>query len=150
MRALLRAVIYGMPFAYMGFIWYLSSCPSDAVIYTGLPFDALLKETLHLIEFAFLYLLWVLFFMARGNLSRKLNLLAAALAVLYGFVDEAHQYFVPSRSATVIDLIKNTAGVAAAWYFVDKALFHDRSSGLGRVLVRIGAMSPPNQRHSLY
>ena len=129
LRKIMSIIIIILPLAYMGFIWYLSSKPSDAVINTGLPFDRLLKECLHLIEFAVLYLLWVIALIAGGRFSRQTNKLAAAISVLYAFADEFHQYFVPCRSATITDLLKDTAGVAIAYLIIKNIRSRKKESG---------------------
>ena len=110
MKLLLRISIRISPFLYMGLIWFLSSHPSDAIIDTGFSFDSLLKEALHLIEFAILYILLIMAILTFGELASGASRLAAIWAIAYGFLDEFHQYFVPSRSATVIDLVKDTVG----------------------------------------
>lgn len=111
-----------VPIAYMILVWTLSSLPHNAVV--ELPnssIDRFLKESLHLIEFAILYLMLVLAAFTSGRFSAKINLLCALIAALYGVVDEIHQSFVPYRSATLIDVIKDVAGVLVAYYFVHKA-----------------------------
>lgn len=116
-------IVLLFPFAYMGFIWYLSGKPSDAIINTGLAYDLLLKEGLHLVEFAVLYVLFVFALLAVGRLSTQTNKIAATLSIFYGFIDECHQYFMPYRSFTMIDLIKDTTGVLIAYYIIDRKLF---------------------------
>ncbi|TLS38591.1 VanZ family protein [Pseudalkalibacillus caeni] len=111
-----------LPFGYMGLIWYLSSHPQDHVIDTGLSYDSTIKEALHLVEFATLYVLWLLFFYGLGKLTPATNKLSAFLAIAYGFLDEIHQSFVPSRSATLIDLIKDTIGVLVC-YIILKQIY---------------------------
>ena len=96
----------------------LSSHPSDAIIDTGFSFDSLLKEALHLIEFAILYILVIMAILTFGELASGASRLAAIWAIAYGFLDEFHQYFVPSRSATVIDLVKDTVGVLIVYYWL--------------------------------
>ncbi|WP_366922103.1 VanZ family protein [Metallumcola ferriviriculae] len=128
---IMKLILKSLPILYMAFIWYLSSYPSDAVIHLGLPFEAMLKESLHLVEFAGVYILWVLFFLVSGKFDRKRNILAVVIAIAYGFIDETHQYFVPSRSAAVIDLVKDTVGVMAAWYVVNGAYFNGRFPIIG-------------------
>lgn len=118
---LIKFVIRLLPLAYMGFIWYLSSHPSDAVVNTGWIYDRTLKEALHLIEFGILYLLVVLALLSWGKLSQKSSLRAAVFAFLYGLTDELHQYFVPSRSCSLLDLTKDLIGVALAWYLINRA-----------------------------
>ncbi|MBM7551597.1 VanZ family protein [Thalassobacillus pellis] len=75
-------------------------------------------ESLHLIEFAILYLLLVAALMANHKLSRMTSFLAALIAMTYGLVDEFHQLFVVGRSFTVIDLVKDWIGVLIAWLVV--------------------------------
>ncbi|WP_077215041.1 VanZ family protein [Bacillus dakarensis] len=108
-----------LPLLYMGLIWTLSSMPADAVV--ELPdskIDAYVKESLHLIEFAILYLLFVMAAFTTGTFSEKLSITFAVISCLYGALDEIHQSFVPYRSATWIDLVKDVTGVLAAYYFV--------------------------------
>lgn len=124
MKKFLRRFLFSvLPLAYMALIWFLSSRPSDAVFNTGLPYDRTIKESLHLVEFGILYVMWVLFFNVRGSFSVRLNNLAAFLAIFYGLADEAHQFFVPSRSASLIDLLKDAIGVAVGWYLIHRACF---------------------------
>lgn len=118
----LRWMIKCFPFLYMGFIWYLSDRPADAVVNFPV-YDGFIKESLHLVEFAILYGLFVLFFAVDGKLTKKTNLVAAIISSLYGFVDETHQYFVPNRSATVIDLVKDVLGVFIAYWIVYRGYF---------------------------
>jgi VanZ family protein len=69
-------------------------------------------------------LLGFLFYRAYGktDLPRKavrLLMVSGLSAMLYGISDEIHQYFVPSRTADIIDMIADAAGgfmgAAAAW-----------------------------------
>lgn len=122
-RIAARIFIRFLPVLYMALIWFLSSYPSDAIIDTGLSIDALLKESLHLVEFGILYLLWMFAFAVGGELIPRHSKIAAVIAIAYGLVDELHQYFVPSRSATVVDFIKDIIGVAAARYFFQRGYF---------------------------
>jgi hypothetical protein len=111
-----------LPFAYMGLIWFFSSYPSDAIVNTGLSFDAAIKEALHLVEFGILYVLWVLALLSWDKLNPKSNNIAALFSIFYGLTDELHQYFVPSRSCNIIDFSKDAFGVITAWYIVRKIL----------------------------
>ncbi|WP_102344822.1 VanZ family protein [Bacillus sp. Marseille-P3661] len=110
------------PYLYMVLIWILSSLPSDAIIDTNYSFDNLFKESLHLIEFGILYLLWALSLKLSEKLTLRSNLVIAILSIAYGLIDEIHQAFVPYRSATVIDFVKDTIGVLVAFYFVRKKM----------------------------
>lgn len=100
-------------------IWTLSSMPDNAVV--ELPdsaVDSFVKESLHLVEFAILYLLLVAALLTTGRFSFKLSLICAVIAAAYGLLDEIHQSFVPARSATIIDFVKDVTGVVVASYFV--------------------------------
>lgn len=122
MKSLISSIFKILPLAYMALIWFLSSNSSDAVVTfsTNAYYDAFIKESLHLIEFGILYALLVIAFLSRGELTSKQNLTAVAIALLYGLLDEGHQYFVPSRSATFIDLAKDWIGVGVAWLLINK------------------------------
>ncbi|MGM7721833.1 VanZ family protein [Metabacillus sp. Hm71] len=122
-----KLLITILPFLYMALIWILSSNPADAIVKTPFSFDALLKESLHLIEFAILYWLLVFAFMAHHKWSERASLAAAIIAILYGLTDEIHQSFVPSRSATVIDFIKDTIGVTVSYLFAKKKYFSENN-----------------------
>ncbi|MGM0838919.1 MAG: VanZ family protein [Bacillota bacterium] len=125
------------PLAYMALIWFLSSNPADAFVDTGMSWDNAFKESLHLIEFGILYLLLVLFFLIDGKLTKKVNILCAAIAITYGLTDEIHQSFVPARSATVIDFVKDTIGVLIAFFFIHHAYFGTSYQKLGSILRKI-------------
>ncbi|KKB36540.1 hypothetical protein QY97_00939 [Bacillus thermotolerans] len=98
--------------------------PDNAVI--ELPersIDRFFKESLHLIEFAILYILIINAFLVNGRLTKGAHLTAALIACFYGFVDEIHQAFVPSRSATAIDAVKDVIGVLVCYYIVQASYF---------------------------
>ena len=120
-----------LPFLYMIAIWVMSSLPHDAVI--ELPnskVDIVLKESLHLVEFAILYVLFVIPLAMSGKLTLKSSIVVAVIAALYGVTDEIHQSFVPYRSATLIDVVKDWIGVIAVWAHVRFHYFHRKKSAL--------------------
>lgn len=133
MKKLLKWLLRLLPIAYMIFVFILSSLPSNAVV--ELPdstIDAFIKESLHLVEFAILYVLLVLAVFTSGRFPFKWNVVCAVFAILYGLSDEIHQSFVPYRSATLIDFIKDTIGVLVAFYFVRRAHSKKRFDGVLR------------------
>jgi VanZ family protein len=134
----MKWIIRILPLLYMGLIWFLSSMPSDAVV--ALPdskVDSFLKESMHLIEFAILYILLVLAFLTGGRFTKKLNIILAVIAALYGVTDEIHQSFIPARSSSLIDVAKDWIGVSAAYYFVYQARFGGRFNLLASFLNKI-------------
>ncbi|MBA9027861.1 MULTISPECIES: VanZ family protein [Bacillaceae] len=119
MRKSLKVLLTVLPFIYMGAIWYMSSQPDDLIL--DLPsssVDHFIKEALHLVEFAILYMLFAAALAAHGKLTSTWSILAAILASLYGICDEIHQSFIPARSASLIDVIKDVIGVLAAYFHV--------------------------------
>lgn len=120
-----KVILTLLPILYMSLIWTLSSFPADAIVDTQLSFDALVKESLHLIEFAILYWLIVFAFMAHGKWTEKASMIAAVISILYGLTDEIHQSFVPARSATVIDFVKDTIGVAVSYWIAKRKFFSE-------------------------
>ncbi|MGD6831925.1 VanZ family protein [Sutcliffiella halmapala] len=136
-RNTIRFCLKLAPFAYMALIWLLSSNPADSFVDTGMSWDNAFKESLHLIEFGILYVMLALFFLIDGKLTTKTNILCAAIAIAYGLTDEIHQSFVPARSATVIDFVKDTIGVLIAYFFIHHAYFGNRFKQLGNLLRKI-------------
>ncbi|WP_203289138.1 VanZ family protein [Metabacillus sp. cB07] len=127
-KPILKWALTIAPILYMILIWILSSLPADAIIKTPFSFDRLMKESLHLIEFGILYWLIALAFAANGRWTAKASILAAVISILYGATDEIHQYFVPYRSATVIDLVKDAIGVLVSFYIMKVTYFAERPS----------------------
>ncbi|NQD66703.1 VanZ family protein, partial [Bacillus haikouensis] len=118
--------------------WILSSNPDDAVIrFPDNTVDRFIKESLHLIEFAILYGLFVLALLANGLLRYSLNFTAALIAIFYGFVDEIHQSFVPYRSATMIDAAKDLIGVTVLFWIVNRTYFRDPEHGMKKYMKKV-------------
>ncbi|KZO00371.1 VanZ family protein [Bacillus badius] len=119
----------------MAAVWIMSSMPDNAII--ELPqseADRFFKESLHLIEFAILYILIVHAFLAHGRFTSAAHLAAALIACFYGFIDEIHQAFVPSRSATVIDAVKDVTGVFVCFLIVQFTYFQRPNSLISRLM----------------
>ena len=119
---------------YMIAIWVMSSMPSNALV--ELPnskLDGFIKESLHLVEFAILYVLFVIPLAISGKLTLKTSMIVALISAAYGVVDEIHQSFVPYRSATIIDVIKDWIGVIAVWAHVRYHYFHKKKSILNKL-----------------
>ncbi|WP_428910083.1 VanZ family protein [Niallia sp. Krafla_26] len=134
---MLKIILRVLPLLYMIVIFILSSMPADAVV--ELPrWDSLIKESLHLVEFGILYILLFLAALTIKEVSPRLNLILILISSLYGLSDEVHQYFVPYRSATVIDLIKDVIGVLVASWIVFGAYQRKRFHKLGNLLYHIG------------
>jgi polysaccharide biosynthesis protein VpsQ len=127
LHLLIKKVFLGLIIiCYMLLIWLQSSYFNPEILYyTSLTLDpriillaGLLLESLHLIEFGILYILIILFQLAFGYLSRRKELTAIILSFLYSVTDEVHQLFVPFRSFSVGDLIKNLLGILLMWMLI--------------------------------
>jgi VanZ family protein len=74
---------------------------------------AALRKLAHVVEYGILAVLWL---RSLGP-DRRAAALAIGLSALYAVADEAHQSFVPNRTAAVLDVAIDAAGalVALAW-----------------------------------
>lgn len=134
MRRFIYYVSWALPIAYMIAIWIMSGLPSNAIV--ELPdskTDAFIKESLHLVEFAILYILFVIPLAIGGKLTLKTSLAVAIISAAYGVTDEIHQSFIPYRSATLIDVLKDWIGVIAAWGHVRYHYFYRKKSVLNKL-----------------
>ncbi|WP_173915464.1 VanZ family protein [Halobacillus sp. Marseille-Q1614] len=82
-----------------------------------------LFESMHFIEFAILYILLIWALKVNNKLTELFSCLAAGFAMLYGLIDEIHQYYVPGRSFTFNDLVKDGVGVAVVFLGVHVGYF---------------------------
>ena len=77
-----------------------------------------------LVHFLGYGLLGILFFRAFrisrfGKNADSLKVLSMVSAILYGISDEIHQYYVPSRSADIIDVLADTLGSIYGVFFYE-------------------------------
>lgn len=144
LKLLARCTLSILPLCYMALIWYLSSQSSGAVVNFSF-YDSLIKESLHLVEFAILYALLVLALLTWGELSCRGNKIALGIAVLYALLDEFHQSFIPSRSASVTDLIKDFLGIAVVWYILRRTYCQEKPTRLGGWLRKITLHLAPSK-----
>ena len=118
-----RVRVWGPAWATMALIFVLSSISGLGPIPGGVD-----DGVAHALQYAVLAAL--LLRGLAGARWRGVGVRAAALAVLlatlYGVTDEAHQRFVPGRTAEIADLIADAVGAAAAaglvwaWHCVRK------------------------------
>lgn len=137
-----RLVLMILLASYMYFIWWQSSNfdPETVFALTSKihPFIFLAigacLELAHLFEFGILYLLFILLFLSYGPLNRKKQVVAVILSLLYGLVDEIHQQYVPYRTASFSDLLKNSLGVLVIWWSVHKSYYERKFKRLSSIL----------------
>jgi VanZ family protein len=101
---------YWLPvYVYASLIFYFSSLPKIPE-----PIIEIIPQTLilHIIEYAILSILLFRAFTKSNNTNMRNNavLLAIMIATLYGITDEIHQYFVPGRISSYLDIIANCIG----------------------------------------
>ncbi|KIL43287.1 VanZ family protein [Jeotgalibacillus campisalis] len=135
MKKWMKSFFTVLPFLYMMLVWFLSSRPSDTVYaLRNESLDLFIKESLHLVEFAILHFLFILALLAHGKLTTASHTAAAVIAAFYGLLDEIHQAFVPSRSATLIDAIKDLIGVMIVYILIQRAYFVRKNGWMAKWL----------------
>lgn len=105
---------YWLPvFAYMGFIFYLSSRSSFPV--EAPPWAFFADKIVHAGLFGFLAFLFLRAWTEGNFASLTLPALigGAIFASLYGITDEVHQMYVPNRAPDINDWIADTLGAIA-------------------------------------
>ncbi|WP_078545783.1 VanZ family protein [Litchfieldia alkalitelluris] len=127
-----------VPIIYMSWIWLQSAKfnPSSIEhVFYDLDFKVILLiggtlEFAHLIEFGILYVFLIVAFLTLGPLTKKKEVAALIIAITYSFIDEIHQYYVPYRSFSQIDMVKNLIGIWFFWWLVRRT-YYNRNSKLG-------------------
>lgn len=95
-----------LPFLYAALIFFLSSVPGRKYPYPFLSVDKLA----HVVEYAILGYLVARAF-GYGLHERKILFVRSfTVCVLYGISDEFHQWFVPDRVVSVIDILADSIG----------------------------------------
>lgn len=145
MKLLTRFVVTLLPIFYMAFIWIQSRYfdpESLSALSSRIPFEIILflgiiLELSHLFEFGVLYFLIIIAFLSYGRLTYFKEFLGVLLAFSYGFVDELHQMYVPYRSASMVDLVKNTIGIVVFWWLIHRNYFKRPHSKLRRAMNKV-------------
>lgn len=104
---------YLPPLLWMVFMFYLSSktdLPSNQVYAV----DFLTKKIAHVGEYFILTFLWA------NSLNRKTPDLAILYTLIYAFVDETHQLFVPYRTGNLRDVAIDFLGISVAAFIILK------------------------------
>lgn len=95
-----------------GVIFYLSGIPNLAIS-EGIV-DSIMRSGAHVVEFAVLQLLFYRAFLHTPFFSKRsqieLLLVAVILTISYAISDEWHQYFVPTRQASLFDIVLDSVG----------------------------------------
>ena len=107
---------------WMGIIFIMSSRQRISVSQTY-ELNFLFFKTLHIIEYAFLYVLsYRALYMTTDIERKKISIAAFLLTVMYAVTDEIHQTFVPTREGHIRDVIIDAIGAGTAWIFLKHTL----------------------------
>ena len=102
----------------MSFIFILSN--KQKVAFTdNYPVSFTIFKSLHLIEYAILFLLWLRTFFLLG--LKDPYYLALFLTFGYGLSDELHQNFIIGREGKLLDAFVDGLGGVLAWILVTKS-----------------------------
>lgn len=146
MTLILRRIILNtLPLLYMGLIWLQSGYfnpESVGNISVHIHKSLILLigiclEIAHFFEFGLLYLFLILAFLSWGELTKGKEYIAIMISILYGVGDEIHQFFVPFRSASFGDLLKNTTGIIIFWWIIHLSYYEIANSKLAIQLKKI-------------
>lgn len=134
-----------LPIIYMILIWVQSSYFDPSSIYSLtnkirmeiLLIIGTLFEMLHLLQFGILYLLLIIASLSFGKLTKRIEYVTIVVALLYGVLDEIHQIFVPFRSFSIVDLIKDVVGILIVYLIIHRCYFSKRRTKIGLLLREI-------------
>lgn len=105
-----------------GIIFLFSSIPNLRIEELGF-WDFILRKIFHITEYAVLSILLVnALFVSVGFRKSNIYFLSFVLGVLYAISDEIHQYFVPGRFFSIVDIIIDNVGVAIGIILWDRFL----------------------------
>jgi len=110
---------------YMALIWYLSSLPNASLVpesVVGFKVNSVIK---HFIEFGIMGCLSMNFFYqfrtdkeTSFTSTFRLFLVASTVAIMWGVIDELHQFFVPTRICDLPDTIVDSAAAVVGVLFL--------------------------------
>jgi VanZ family protein len=114
-----RRLLHWLPaLLYMGLIFFASSQSNLSSPYEFPESDKLL----HVLLYAPLGFL-ICYALSRSAPNTNLIFVGAFLASLYGLTDEVHQYFVPGRTASPLDLLADGIGAIIGSFIYTKSPF---------------------------
>jgi VanZ family protein len=118
-----KLIYYWLPLLlWMGMI-YLGSNQSKIGISEFLWINFVFFKSLHLLEYALLYLLWFRALYSCNPQKNKINLylvLAFCVTILYSSTDEFHQLFTPTRSGSLRDIFIDALGMLIMYIGIRK------------------------------
>lgn len=113
----MKWMIRMLPLGYIVTIWLQSSLFNPDSV-EAMPRLGFMLEMGHFTMFAILYILIYLALMTYGEMTAKKEVAIIILTLFCALGDEMHQYYVPYRSASLVDILKNVVGILVAWYVI--------------------------------
>ncbi len=104
---------FAPPLLLMGLIFVLSSVPGrveEGMFRVLTELDPTWQNLLHIPIFGLVQYLWLRGFALKGKSGPTYVALSFILTLGYGTLDELHQYFVPGRYASFLDVLLNGCG----------------------------------------
>ena len=98
-------------------------------------------ELFHFFQFGILYLLIIFAFLSFGKFTKGMEIVAIIISASYGLIDEIHQIYVPFRSFSIGDLIKDAVGVLVVSFIIHRSYFTKSRTKIGVLLRRIEDLS---------
>ena len=148
-KLLIRFLLALLPIIYMLVIWLQSSHFNPESLFSlsnHVRIEILLLvgvgfELFHFFQFGILYVFLALACLRFGKFTKRVEIVLIAVSMIYGLVDEVHQMYVPFRSFSISDLLKDWIGVIVASLIIHKSYFSKKKSRLGLALRRIEGKS---------
>lgn len=108
-----RMIAFGMMLLWMGVIFAFSTLTGKETVGPPPLWYFLERKGAHVVEYALLMLFSFRYFrLCYGRESfKRVLVLAAGFALMYGATDELHQYFVPGRGARLTDVLIDGLGI---------------------------------------
>ena len=118
-----KLIYYWFPlFLWMGLI-YLGSNQGKVGISDFYWINFIFFKSLHLLEYAILYLLWFRAIYSINPTKKNLSfylMIAFMITILYSGTDEFHQLFIPTRNGSFKDIMIDTIGMSIMYFGVKK------------------------------
>ncbi len=116
-------------------IFYLSSLPGEKVLISKTDWiERNLKNVLHAIQYAILWLLQLRALKLSGVKNKTAFLLTWIITILFALSDEYHQKFTPRRESSLGDIVFDITGMCLA--YINVSLF--RNKKIAKLLATIG------------
>lgn len=111
------------PLLCMAMVFILSSIPGNGTSNVNFiqNIDPGLQNLLHVPLFGMLMLLWFFALIEYKLEVRQAILWAGVITVVYGILDEIHQFFVPGRYSGIGDVLLNCIGVFVVSFYIHRS-----------------------------